>query len=555
MIARIRLGSGLVLMVFLASHLINHALGIHSLAWMEAGRRVFDGVWRSTPGTVVLCAALVLHLGLVFWALYRRNSLAMPPREWAQLLLGLTIPLLVAEHVAGTRGANELFGVNDTYPYVIYALWVDAPWKGVLQSVLIITAWLHGCLGIHFWLRLKPWYRRWQWCAFSLAILVPILALGGFVGAGIDVARLASDPDWLPEFLASTGVGRVFEQLSAFMAQAQLWTIAVVVALVATVLLLRWLRMAFAARRKAPRLTYPNGQVVEIAPGSTVLETSRAADIPHASVCGGRGRCSTCRVRLGHGRDDLEPPDADERKVLERIGDPPHVRLACQLRPTADLAVTPLLPAHAGPADAVMRQRPAGAGREQEIAVLFADLRGFTTLSEANLPYDTVFVLNRYFEAMGHAIEGAGGQIDKFIGDGVMALFGVDGTIDNGCRQALDATEAMSHALAALNRSLAKEIEQPLRLGIGLHVGPAVIGEMGYGETMHMTAIGDVVNTASRLEGATKDLRCDLVVSERVVELAGVPEMPGLPHDLTVRGKRETLRVRAISNLAGTPKL
>ena len=555
MTARIRLGSGLVLMIFLTSHLINHALGIHSLAWMEAGRRIFDLVWRSTPGTVILCAALVLHLGLVLWSLYRRTNLVIPPREWVQLLLGFTIPLLVAEHVAGTRGAHDLFGVNDTYPYVIYALWVDSPWKGVLQSVLVVTAWLHGCMGVHFWLRLKPWYQRWQWCAFGCAILIPILALAGFVGAGIDVARLAADPDWLPEFLASTGVGPVFEQLSAFMLQAQIWTIAGVIGSVAVVLVLRWLRVVLAARHKSPQVTYPDGRVVEIVPGSTVLETSRTAGIPHASVCGGRGRCSTCRVRVGHGRDDLEPPDANEKKVLERIGDPPHVRLACQLRPTADLTVAPLLPAHAGPADAVMRPRPAGAGREQEIAVLFADLRGFTTLSEANLPYDTVFVLNRYFEAMGHAIEGAGGQIDKFIGDGVMALFGVDGAIDDGCRKALDATTAMGQALDALNLSLTREIDQPLRLGIGLHAGPAVIGEMGYGETMHMTAIGDVVNTASRLEGATKDLRCELVVSERVVELAGAAKIPGMPHDLAVRGKRETLRVRAINNLAGLAKL
>ncbi|MEM7121718.1 MAG: adenylate/guanylate cyclase domain-containing protein [Pseudomonadota bacterium] len=555
MIARIRLVSGLVLMVFLASHLINHALGIHSLAWMEAGRGVFDWVWRSPPGTIVLCAALILHLGLVFWSLYQRSSLAMPARDWAQLLLGLTIPLLVAEHIAATRGGHELFGVNDTYPYVVYALWVDAPWKGVLQSVLIVTAWLHGCLGVHFWLRLKPWYARWQWGAFGVALLIPILALAGFVGAGIDVARLAQDPEWLPDLIASTGAGSVFNELTALMRQAQLWTIAGTVALVALILLARWLRALLAARRKAPQLTYPEGRLVDVMPGATVLETSRMAGIPHASVCGGRGRCSTCRVRLGHGRDDVEPPDANETKVLERIGNPPHVRLACQIRPTADLAVTPLLPAHAGPADAVTRPRPAGAGREQEIAVLFADLRGFTTLSEAKLPYDTVFVLNRYFEAMGHAIEGAGGQIDKFIGDGVMALFGVDSAVDDGCRQALDATTAMGQALDALNRSLAREIDQPLRLGIGLHAGPAVIGEMGYGETMNMTAIGDVVNTASRLEGATKDLSCDLVVSERVVELAGLAAMPGLPHELAVRGKRETLRVRAISNLAGAPKL
>ena len=551
MTARIRLVSGLVLVVFLASHLVNHALGIHSFAWMEVGRGVFNLVWRSPPGTIILCAALLAHVGLVFWSLYRRGRLAMPAREWVQLLLGMTVPLLVAEHVAGTRGGHELFGLNDSYPLVIYALWIDNPLSGVMQSVLVVTAWTHGAMGVHFWLRLKSWYRRWQWVAFAAALLIPILGLAGFVSAGMDVARLSAEPGWLQELAATTGLDRAAGQLGAFMARAQLWTIVGFLALVAAVLALRSFRIMLAARHKAPRLSYPDGRVVDVFPGLTVLETSRVAGIPHASVCGGRGRCSTCRVRLGQGRDHLEPASAEEQKVLDRLGNPPHVRLACQIRPAADLAVTPLVPPFAGPAHAAANRHPVGAGREQEIAVLFADLRGFTALSEANLPYDTVFVLNRYFEAMGHAIDDAGGHVDKFIGDGVMALFGLDGNINDASRRALNAAAAMGQALDNLNRSLAGEIEQPLRIGVGLHAGAAVIGEMGYGNTMHLTAIGDVVNTASRLESATKDLNCELVVSEHVVELAGADELCGLHHNLEVRGKREALRVRAVQFLTG----
>ena len=287
------------------------------------------------------------------------------------------------------------------------------------------------------------------------------------------------------------------------MRQAQLWTIAGTLALVALVLLARWFRAVLAARRKAP----PTDLSRRAACGH-LARRDRSGDKPHGRHPPRLGLWRTRPLLNLSGfawvmvATMWSRPTPTKERFLERIGDPPHVRLACQIRPTADLAVTPLLPAHAGPAAAVTRPRPAGAGREQEIAVLFADLRGFTTLSEAKLPYDTVFVLNRYFEAMGHAIEGAGGQIDKFIGDGVMALFGVDGAVDDGCRQALDATTAMGQALDALNQSLAREIDQPLRLGIGLHAGPAVIGEMGYGETMNMTAIGDVVNTASRLEGS-----------------------------------------------------
>ena len=554
MTAQIRLVSGLVLMVFLTSHLINHALGIHSLAWMDAGRDVFNAVWRSLPGTVILCAALVAHLGLVLWVLYRRDTLALPTRDWVQLLLGMTVPLLVAEHVAATRGGHELFGLDDTYPLVIYALWIDAPWKGVMQSILVVTAWVHGAMGVHFWLRLKPWYRKWQWAFFTAALLIPILGLGGFVGAGMDIARLAAQSGWLAELATSTGLAEIADQLGAFMAWAQLWTIVGFLGLIVAVLGLRALRIKIAARHQAPRLSYPDGRVIDVLPGATVLETSRAAGIPHASVCGGRGRCSTCRVRVGAGREHLEPVDVHEQKVLDRIGNPPNVRLACQIRPTTDLDVAPLLPAFAGPAHVAAPRPQSGAGREQEIAVLFADLRGFTALSEANLPYDTVFVLNRYFEAMGHAVEGAGGHVDKFIGDGVMALFGLEGDIDEACRRALNASAAMGRALETLNHSLASEIDAPLKIGVGLHAGPAVIGEMGFGAAMHMTAIGDAVNTASRLESATKDLNCQLVVSEHLVELAGMTGLSGLSHDLVVRGKREALKVRAVPNLITIPR-
>ena len=140
----------------------------------------------------------------------------------------------------------------------------------------------------------------------------------------------------------------------------------------------------------------------------SVLEASRAAGIPHASVCGGRGRCSTCRVRVGAGAAQLPPPAADEARVLARIGDAGGgVRLACQLRPTHDLEVTPLMPAGAGPSDIRVQVNP-GQGIEREIAVLFADLRAFTRMAEGRLPYDVVFVLNQYFRAMGQAIEEAG---------------------------------------------------------------------------------------------------------------------------------------------------
>jgi adenylate cyclase len=258
-------------------------------------------------------------------------------------------------------------------------------------------------------------------------------------------------------------------------------------------------------------------------------------------------------VRVGKGAERLPPPSAEERRVLARIGAPPDVRLACQIRPVADLAVTPLLPAEAGTGAVLLGMDPRG-GAEREVAVLFADLRGFTRLSEGRLPYDTVFVLNRYFEAMGREVERAGGRVDKFVGDGIMALFGLGSGPEMAARAALLAARRMGVALERLNRDLSAELPEPLRMGIGLHQGPAIVGELGYGRAVSLTAIGDTVNVASRLEALTKDLGVQLVVSERLARRAGGC-LDGFPlHEVDVRGRSGKIAVRLVEDARALPK-
>jgi adenylate cyclase len=301
---------------------------------------------------------------------------------------------------------------------------------------------------------------------------------------------------------------------------------------IATALATRQLRLWREGRRGIVRLSYPQGRVVEIPRGLSVLEASHLAGVPHASICGGRGRCSTCRIRVGAGAENLPPPSPAESAVLARVGSPMPMRLACQLRPISDLALAPLLPARPPVREA--RRRIADAttlGQEREIAVLFADLRGFTQLAEHKLPFDVVFVLNRYFEAMGRAIEAAGGQVDKFIGDGVMALFGTRSgstdTVEDAGRlaaasAAFDAARRMSLALKDLNASLAHDLQSPLRMGIGIHVGPVILGEMGYGHATGLTAIGDTVNLASRIEALCKSFGAELVASADAATAGGI---------------------------------
>jgi adenylate cyclase len=551
LVNRARLASGLVMFSYISGHLVTHALGVVSLDSMLWAQVVFNAVWHFPPMAVLLLGAAVTHIGLALWSIYRRRQLRMPPWEAAQLLFGLAIPPVLVDHVIGMQIAQANYGINADYVYMLYTFGT-VPVRGTLQGMLVVVAWVHGCIGINYWLRLKPWYRDNQPIALAIGVLVPVLALAGYYGGIREVMALARDMDWVKDAFVDMNLPGAagFQTLAAW--RGGLWTLLAV--LLGMALMARVVRDLAERRRGRVKLSYPGGRQVSIAPGMTLLEISRAAGIPHASVCGGRGRCSTCRVRCGAGVEHLAAPSAEETRVLKRFGASPNIRLACQIRPTADLELTPLVAPAAGLAHA-LKGDDFHIGREVEIAVLFADLRGFTSLAEHRLPFDTVFLLNRYFAEMGGAIESAGGHLDKFIGDGVMALFGLRDGAKWGAIGALTAAKRMHERLAQLNADMASELPQPLRLGIGIHTGPVIVGDMGYGEATALTAIGDVVNTASRLESLTKEHDCQLVVSADTARLAGL-SFDDLPRaTLVIRGRDQSIEVgiiKAVETLAFT---
>jgi len=540
---RVRLWSGLVLFAYVTTHLANHSLGLVSLDAMEAGRVYFLALWRNPLVSLLLYGSLVTHVALAFWALYQRRTLRMPLWEAAQLALGLAIPPLLVTHIVGTRIAWQIYGVEDAYSRVALSLWALAPDLGSRQVLIVGLAWVHAMIGLHSIVKLRAWYPRAAPWLLGVVVLVPVLAILGFVNGGRQAAALARDPAVRAQMLWH-GRAPLTPAEAATLVGVRERGFVGYTTLLGAVLAARGVRSVLQRRRGLIRVTYPNGRRVIVPVGLSVLEVSRYARIPHASVCGGRGRCSTCRVRIQTARPQ-PPPDETESRVLRRLGMPHDVRLACQLRPTSDLGVTPLLPATATAADG----RPPGdshGGREQDVVVVFADLRRFTRLAEHRLPYDVVFFLNRYFEAVGGAIQRSGGVANQYTGDGVMALFGLDVGPEEGCRQALAAAGEMVRSVATLSESLAADLPEPLRIGIGIHTGPAVVGRMGYGDAVYLTAVGDTVHVASRLEALTKDYDCELVVSEMVARRAGV-SIEGLPrHELTLRNRAEPLTMLVV---------
>jgi adenylate cyclase len=539
----LRLWCGLILFAYLLTHFSNHALGLISLRAMEAGRVWFLALWRNPVGETALFGALLVHWLLGLWQLYRRRTLRMPVWEATQILFGLAVPPLLVFHVVGTRLANAMYGTEDLYTRVVLIFWVLDPWGFYRQTALFVIAWSHGCMGLHFWLRFRGWYPRFFPLILSAFVLVPVLGYLGFAEAGREVSALAREPGFVQRLMVETRAPSPEQRATLLQVRDGLWYSTW--ALLLLTLLARGVRGYLSPRRATVRVSYPDGRRVAVPVGSTVLEASRSSGIPHVSVCGGRGRCSTCRIRVS-GDSALPPPSPQEQRVLQRVGAPPNVRLACQLRPSRDLAVTPLIQVTVS-AGAVHALTGALHGQEREIAVLFADLRGFTRLAEHKLPYDVVFFLNRYFEAVGTAIAEAGGIANQYTGDGVMALFGVETGPETACRQALRAAAGMVARVQEFSRSFGAELESPLRLGVGIHTGTAVVGEMGYGDTRYLAAVGDTVHVASRLEALTKEYECELVVSEQVLSRAGLAGAAYPRHELTVRNREAPLRVAVIA--------
>jgi adenylate cyclase len=545
-VRQIRLVCGLVLFTYLASHFLNHALGNISMDALAAGVYYHTAFWQFLPVAIAFYAAALVHAGLGIWALYERRQFRWKAIEPLQLVLGLSIPALIITHIAGVRLGHTLFGHEKLYPQVFFAYWIVWPYKMWLMFAVLIVSWVHGCIGLYFWLRMKAFYQRAAPFLLAAAVLVPTLAMLGLYQGGRSVVDNDS-AEWRAENLSRDKVGTPAEQ--AVLGTIENYFLIGYLGLIGFVLLAKAARALNERRGGMVTLSYGNGRRVRVPRGLSVLEASLRNNVPHASVCGGRARCSTCRIRVIGDCTSLPAPSKREAFVLNRVGAgaDPAIRLACQLRPETDLSFFQIfLPQIT--AASLRTSRPARIGEERYLVSMFVDMRGSTKLAEKRLPFDTVFIVNRFLGAVSQAVVECGGQPNQFVGDGQLALFGLSTSPQTACRQALRAAAMISANVDELNQFLSHDLREPIRFGIGIHGGEVIIGDIGYRDHMVFTALGDAVNVAARLQDMTKSLACEAVVSEEVRITAGLADHDLPQQEVAIRGRAEPMIVRSVTH-------
>lgn len=552
-VRQVRIGCGLVLFTYLVSHFLNHALGNISLDALAIGVHIHTAFWQFLPVAILFYTAALVHCGLGIWALYQRRQFKWKAVEPLQLVLGLTVPALILTHIIGVRLGQTLFGNEKLYPQELYSFWVAHPYKMWLMPSVLVIAWVHGCIGLYFWLRMKRFFASSAPYLLAAAVLIPTLALLGFYQAGRSVVEDSVSAEWQAQNLSSRQVGTPAEQdaLDEIADGALIFYFG----LLGLALLAKAVRTLNDRRAGTVTLSYANGRTIRVPKGFSVLEASLRHNLPHASVCGGRARCSTCRIRVISDSNALPVPSRREAFVLSRIGaTDPSIRLACQLRPTEDLAFFQLFVPHAMSANA-HASHPQRIGQERYLVSMFVDMRGSTSLAEHRLPFDTVFIVNRFLNAVSQAIVACGGEPNQFAGDGELALFGLRTDRQTACRQALKAASMIAANIDELNQFFGDDLRQPIGFGIGIHAGDVIVGDIGYRDHMVFTALGDAVNVAARLQDMTKNLSCEVILSEEVCRTAGLADNALPRQEVAIRGRTELMMVRYVTQAKALARL
>ena len=300
----------------------------------------------------------------------------------------------------------------------------------------------------------------------------------------------------------------------------------------------------------------PDEVSIPLVEGDSLLKMAVDAGLPIAHLCGGRARCSTCRVRIVEGLDSLTGRTEAEAVMAQRLDFPDEVRLACQTQATGGARLWRLV---LDKIDVEMASQLGKAhyvgpvGREvDEAAVMFTDVAGFTSMSETLPAYDVVHILNRFFNRAEAAVESEGGRVDNYMGDGLLAVFGLQGEDDSALgavRAGLDVLEVA----ADINDYVRMIYSHTFQVRVGIGLGEVIFGLMGGESSARETVVGDVVNTASRLESANKTTGTNILVSAGIQAKTVDTVEYGRRFELSLPGKTGQIAAYEVIGLSGRP--
>lgn len=367
-------------------------------------------------------------------------------------------------------------------------------------TALILVIWIHMVIGLHFWLRIRDGYSRLVPYAYALVVLIPALAYVGLFRMLQQATSWLDDKQRLDQIYAATNAmsQREVEFLRGL--ESQSWIVMAILLLLT--LVARQFRIWHQARQGTYRITLSDDRKLRSLNGVSLLEALRNA-----------------RIKAGEG-----------------------VRLACQLYPRTDLAITPLVMAN----QSLSATLHSGGvqGHEEYVVAMFVDMRGSTNLGERVLAYDVVFILNRFFTELSSALSDSHGHYAQFAGDGLMALYGLEPARKaHACRDALAGAREMFRRIDNLNEQLQREFGESVQMGIGIHGGEAIVGTMGPPKTPLLTAVGDNINIAARLESQTKEIGCDMIVSVATLETESIDFPASNVRQVEVRGRDNHVQV------------
>lgn len=273
---------------------------------------------------------------------------------------------------------------------------------------------------------------------------------------------------------------------------------------------------------------------------STILMATLSARINHAHACGGRAKCSTCRVSVLEGLDNCTPRNKAEEKMAKKLNFPPDIRLACQTRISGDVLIRRMVGDRMD-LDIILEQfyeDPGKAlGTQEKVTIVFVDIVNYTLLTENFPPYDIVHVLNRYYRIMNAIIEKHKGFISDVAGDGILAVFGTENKRANSVLNAIHAVHSMNKKLKVFNKYLHENFNVKFGIRAGIHYGKVIMGPFDTGSMKKISVIGDNVNYASRIETANKEFGTTLLLSENAYNEVKTKYPYHKIYEATLKGK------------------